>query len=80
MAGSVDKKVKISLILVERFQFSASCMKGCDFPVSEGPTNDEKKRFFVNQLIHSLGEGKRYPAALPRIPTQTVDLSQVFER
>ena len=31
-------------------------------------------------LVHSLGEGKSYPAALHRIPTQTVDSSQFSER
>ena len=36
--------------------------------------------FGRNQLIHTLGEGKMYPAALHRIPTQTVDSSQIFER
>ena len=36
--------------------------------------------FFRNYLVHNLGEGKMYPAALHKIPTQTVDSSQVFER
>ena len=36
--------------------------------------------FCRNYLVHNLGEGRMYPAALHRISTQTVDLSQVFER
>ena len=31
-------------------------------------------------LVHNLGEGYMYPAALHKIPTQTVDSSQVFKR
>ena len=36
--------------------------------------------FSDDHLVQKLGEGKLYPAALHKIPTQTVDSSQVFEK
>ena len=40
-----------------------------NFPVLGAPTKDEKTRFFAKKFcfVHSLGEGKMYPAALHRI-------------
>ena len=38
-----------------------------------------KQRLFCRKsLFHCLGEGKMYPAALHKMPTQTVDSSHVF--
>ena len=36
-----------------------------------------KAVFCRKQVVHNFGQGKRYPAALQKIPTQTVDSSQV---
>ena len=36
--------------------------------------------FFRKKFVHNLGEGKMYPVALYKIPTQTVGSSQIFER
>ena len=36
--------------------------------------------FCKTYLVQSLGQRKMYPAALHKIPTQTVDSSQVFEK
>ena len=36
--------------------------------------------FCRNQFVHKFGEGKMYPAALHKIFTQTVDLSQVLAK
>ena len=49
---------------------------------SFGGTNQSNKDSILrrNYFVHSLGEGKMYPAALHKNPTQTVDSSQVFER
>ena len=81
MSESVAKKSKFCQFLVERFLFLGQLYKNCDFPVSEGSTNDMKTRFVVGiNLVIKLGEGKMYLAALHRIPTQRVGLSQTFER
>ena len=57
--------------IVNKLQFS-----------SFGRSNQRNKNsiFCRNYFVHNLGEGKMYPAALQKIPTQTVDSSQVFER
>ena len=49
---------------------------------SFGRTNQWNKDPILcrNYLVHCLGEGKMYPAALHKVPTQTVGSSQVFER
>ena len=36
--------------------------------------------FCRNSLVHKVGEDKLYPAALHKIPTQTVDSSQVLAK
>ena len=44
-----------------------------------GSNQTYKKMVFCrNYIVHNFGEGKKYPAALHKIPTQTVDSSQVL--
>ena len=53
--------------------------KNCNFPVSEGPTNDTKTGFFYrNELFHKLGEDEKYPAAVQNFSIQAADRPQVL--
>ena len=63
-------KCSIFQLIVNRLQFSC---------FGRSKQRNEDKIFCRDELFHNLGKGKLYPAALQKIPTQTVDLPQVFE-
>ena len=83
MVEGVDRKNKVCQIWVEMFELSNTHESStfCQNCSVEPEIQRYKKAVFCrNELVHNFGEGKKYPAALHKIPTQTADSAQVLAK
>ena len=78
MVERVDGKNRFCQTRVEMFKLSTTHVR---FARIAGSNQRYKNVVFCrNYFFHNFGEGKIYPAALHKIPTQTVDSSQVLAK
>ena len=77
-------------VLIEKINFDKLGLKHSNFQplmyqvgfagIARSKRRYENAVFCRNYFFHNLGEGKMYPATLHKIPTQTVDSSQVLAK
>ena len=80
MADGVDRKNKFVKFGLKCSNFQP-LMYQVRFARIAGSNQRYKNAVFCrNYLVHKFGERKMYPAALPKIPTRTVDSSQVLAK